>query len=352
MEAIELFEKTPLEKRWAFGRNRYSAELSKIGLIAGFIDDFYPHPQWHDLPVVRSNEIEDDIFIIIASGGNTLSIKKKLEKGKIKHIDYFAFQKKSGYELPEIYFNEGFENHFKSNISKFDNTYYVLKDEESKTIYKKLIKFRLTHDIRYLNGFKENQENQYFDFLSYIEDKLSNFIDIGAYHGENSITFAKENPDYSNIIAIEPNSENFEFCVNQTSSLPNIRVINGVLGRTEGIVEFDGQGTTGFIVESGGLRVQMQTLDSVCGEISGTTVIKMDVEGGEEEIILGGRNALQELRPILAISGYHRIQDYWKIPELVFSVLNNYSLYIRHYTETIYETVLYFIPNETNLRLP
>jgi FkbM family methyltransferase len=348
---INEFETTILKNRWAFGRNLYSEALSGAKLISGFIDDFSDSSEWMGLPVIRSNEIKPEYFIIIAAGGNTQSIKRQLEKIEVRKMDYFAFQRWSKFKLPQIRFNEDFEEHFKSNAHKFEDTYTKLQDKTSKEIFKKIVNFRLTQNMEYLDGFKENQENQYFDFISQIKDKINNFVDIGAYRAENSITFMKANPGYSKVVLVEPNSENFKYCVSETREFSNISYVQAVLGGDQKEVEFLGEGTTGVVVETGGSKVQMKTLDSICTELVGTTLIKMDVEGGEEQILLGGIETLDRLRPILAISGYHRIQDFWKIPEIIFSILDDYSMYIRHYTETIYETVFYFIPNETSLEL-
>ena len=72
----------------------------------------------------------------------------------------------------------------------------------------------------------------------------------------------------------------------------------------------------------------------------------MDIEGAEYEAILGCINIIKKCSPTLAISVYHSISDFWRIPFLVLSINPNYKLFVRHYTETGYETVMYFIPNE------
>ena len=344
------FEDTALENRWACGRNVYSEALANENLIFGFIDDFADQADWLGLPVIRTSDINSEFFIVIASGGNTLSIKRKLEGIQARQIDYFAFQKWSRYNLPKLRFNEDFEEHFRINAEKFENTFSMLQDKESREIIEKLINFRLTQNLDYLNGFIENQANQYFDFISQVNEEIVNFVDIGSYHAENTLTFLRNYPNYSRVIIIEPNTENFQVCVSETIDYSNISYFQAVLGRDTKTVEFSGTGTTGLVVESGGAKVQMKTLNQICDELMGTTLIKMDVEGGEEEILLGGLDTLKRLRPVLAISGYHRVQDFWRIPEIVFSVVDGYSLYVRHYTETIYETVFYFIPNEMNLK--
>jgi FkbM family methyltransferase len=352
-ESIKVFNRTSIEKRWAFGRNVYSAALCEASLIGGFVDDYSDLTSWLGLPVIRSKDIKSDFFIIIASGGNTLSVKRFLESTETPFLDYFAFQKYSDIELPQIRFNEDFQTHFEVNENKFEKVFLQLKDSTSKTIYRKLINFRLTQNIVFLEGFKENQVHQYFDFVGLLDREIDNFIDIGAYDGENTVSFVRDYPNYSRVIMVEPNLENYNFCVSQTKKYRGISHIQAVLGDSERVVEFEGDGTTGFVVQapstSEGTKVQMKTLDSICGDLEGITLIKMDVEGGEEQVLSGGRTTLKRIRPILAISGYHRVQDFWRIPEIVFETLTEYSVFVRHYTETIYETVFFFIPNEIGL---
>lgn len=48
--------------------------------------------------------------------------------------------------------------------------------------------------------------------------------------------------------------------------------------------------------------------------------------------------------PKIAISVYHKSSDFRKIPEQILSIRSDYKIYLRHYTESIYETVMFFIP--------
>ncbi len=70
----------------------------------------------------------------------------------------------------------------------------------------------------------------------------------------------------------------------------------------------------------------------------------MDIEGAEFEALKGASGIIRKHQPKLAISVYHKASDYWEIPELIFSIRNDYKLYLRHYTEGIAETVMFFIP--------
>ncbi len=69
--------------------------------------------------------------------------------------------------------------------------------------------------------------------------------------------------------------------------------------------------------------------------------IKMDIEGAEYEALWGARSTITTHRPSLAISVYHRPEDVVIIPELITSLVPDYTLYLRHYSIYPAETVLY-----------
>lgn len=74
--------------------------------------------------------------------------------------------------------------------------------------------------------------------------------------------------------------------------------------------------------------------------------IKMDIEGAEYPALCGGINLIKRDRPILAISIYHSLTDYYRIPQYIMNELQNYKYYIRHHSLVLSETVFYAIPNE------
>ena len=74
------------------------------------------------------------------------------------------------------------------------------------------------------------------------------------------------------------------------------------------------------------------------------TFIKMDIEGAEYEALLGAKETIQKNKPKLAISIYHKPEDIISIPKLIKSMVPNYRLYIRHYSNADNETVLYANP--------
>lgn len=69
--------------------------------------------------------------------------------------------------------------------------------------------------------------------------------------------------------------------------------------------------------------------------------MKMDIEGSEENALLGGRETISKCSPKLAISVYHKTTDFENIPRLIKSINSNYRFALKHHTIHNEETVLY-----------
>lgn len=71
------------------------------------------------------------------------------------------------------------------------------------------------------------------------------------------------------------------------------------------------------------------------------TFIKLDIEGAKIEALEGSLEVIGRDHPKLAISIYHKFEDLWDIPLWIHEKFPEYKLYIRHYSKTNNETVLY-----------
>src|SRR4029434_5037763 len=69
--------------------------------------------------------------------------------------------------------------------------------------------------------------------------------------------------------------------------------------------------------------------------------IKMDVEGGETEALIGAAETIRRFRPKLGISVYHSLNDLIRLPQLVHDLLPDYELFLDHHTIYGEETILY-----------
>lgn len=69
--------------------------------------------------------------------------------------------------------------------------------------------------------------------------------------------------------------------------------------------------------------------------------IKLDIEGAEENALLGAENTIRRFRPTLAVCLYHSPRDFVALPRLIDKYCPDYQFYIKHCTMHAEETVLF-----------
>jgi hypothetical protein len=75
------------------------------------------------------------------------------------------------------------------------------------------------------------------------------------------------------------------------------------------------------------------------------TSIKMDLEGWELRALAGSREHIIMDHPKLAICVYHHPSHFWGVFGFVMGLRADYKVFLRHYTEGLDETVMYFVPD-------
>jgi FkbM family methyltransferase len=231
--------------------------------------------------------------------------------------------------------------HEKENVL---NCAEIWEDQKSLDIYYRQIECYLS---RHYNVSNQIDSNQYFPDDIVFEKGYSNFIDCGAYNGDTISVLISNIGKITNLVAIEADAGNFKALTSYIAREKAILAENihlypcGVWSSTEMIRFNDTQGPSSYISDSGNTFIQCISLDDILpGFIP--TYIKMDIEGAEIEAIKGASNIINEHKPELAISVYHKIEHLWNVPLLIKS-LNNYKFYLRSYEHFNQETVLYAV---------
>ena len=193
------------------------------------------------------------------------------------------------------------------------------------------------------------RERQYLDevFVEYSSNEI--LIDGGSSNLETTLGFIDTvDGKYEKIYAIEPFLPDYNECNRIISgyNLKNIEMVNCGLWSKDQELMFNpiGHGSSN-ISDNGIEKINCRSIDSILNGQK-ATIIKMDIEGSEKEALIGATNTIKKYYPILMISVYHKINDIIELAKTVFNIRDDYDLYLRHYSYTKNETVLYFIPQD------
>lgn len=189
----------------------------------------------------------------------------------------------------------------------------------AKTNLKKLdtvkIKTRRNHVIDFqgrvngldLNSLLEFYWNDILACLKGADSAQGAIFDIGANIGIASIALSELFPE-SKVYSFEPQNDNFQLLKRNTSTFPQIFPFELALGSKSGICSFevnekDPRG--GKLADrkageppTGEVAVKVVTLDAFVSEnnVEKPSVVKMDVEGFELEVLKGGIETLKGVR--------------------------------------------------------
>ena len=147
---------------------------------------------------------------------------------------------------------------------------------------------------------------------------------------------------YAAVHLFEPEQKNMDVVTEKLAGLSRIYCYLSGLSNQPQTLRFSAQGSSSRISEDGEVEIKVVRLDDLLHEPF--TFLKMDIEGGEISALEGMKESIIKYHPRLAISVYHRVDDFWRIPEQVLSYRDDYNIFLRHYTEGVSETVMFFIP--------
>ena len=181
---------------------------------------------------------------------------------------------------------------------------------------------------------------QYFDEILQLKDGEV-FVDCGCFDFNTSkILLSKCKAE--KIYAFEPDKKNLERIKMEVDKmkLSNVEIIPAGMWSCNTTLFFNSQGSMmSRIDENGEDEVEVRALDEVVdGKV---TFIKMDIEGAELQALFGAEKTIKKYKPKLAICIYHRLEDILEIPAYIHSIVPEYKFYIRHYSFSTSETVLY-----------
>lgn len=221
-----------------------------------------------------------------------------------------------------------FENHF----TELETVYNNLADKKSQKVFLDICNYNLSGKIDYLMSAC-SEKSEVFDLLDL--NNYETYLDLGAYNGDTVIEFAEmTKEEYKQILAVEPDGKNFKKLSANTENYHDITYINfGIWQENTELFFSSKAGRNSALSLKGNRSVQCLTIDAIQEKYAQADIsyIKMDVEGVEKQAIIGGKSTIINNKPKMAVSAYHRNEDLYLLPLLLWQYNPNYKIYFRHH---------------------
>ncbi|RYG38466.1 MAG: FkbM family methyltransferase [Burkholderiales bacterium] len=177
-------------------------------------------------------------------------------------------------------------------------------------------------------------------------------IDAGACWGDTALYFSLRGGVAGKVWCYEFEPQNLRVLAQNLESNPGlgsrIRVVKQPLWSAPSIdLDMIGSGPNTRLVptKDGQGSVRTDTIDSLASRegLDRVDFIKMDIEGAELHALKGAEHVIRRFRPKLAISIYHRLEDFWQIPRWIDSLGLDYRFHLDHFTIHAEETMLFAV---------
>ena len=322
------------------GAEKIIKVLSSIGVTPAGVfasDDFVRYQNFLGYTVCSYGDVikkDREIIVLVSFGTQFDEVIENILRISSEQELYAPFVPLFGQELFDL-------SYFESHRTDLEKAFNLLSDDISRKAFSSVVTYRTTGKIKYLLE-SETPKEEIFEKLN-LDDHPS-FLDLGAYNGDTIEEFVNHFPKYSRIYGVEPDIKNFRKLFFNTVSLPSTSLYNAASGSRNEIALFSQKaGRNSSLSGSSGKRTPLMTVDSLL-EGRDISYIKMDVEGEEENTILGAEKTVRTFHPRMLVSAYHRSRDIFSLPLLVNSLYDGYEVYFRHHRYIPdWDTNYYFI---------
>ncbi len=228
-----------------------------------------------------------------------------------------------------------------------EKVFAILGDEKSKKVFEEFLEFRRsggTESQCTLESGPQYLEKELFDFSS-----IKRIIDCGAFDGDTLNDFSQACPVEA-YVAFEPDPKNYMPLASRGLEFEQIKNLSllpcGVWSSIDQL-SFSADGEAGQIVGADSktqdtVVIQCVSIDEALPHFT-PDLIKMDIEGAEDEALKGARKTIQKDKPILTLSLYHRPTDFWTLILQINEMNPDYRFYLRTYMYNYFDTVVFAI---------
>lgn len=332
------------EPRFVMGRNEFARSVATCVNIEGYIDEFTDAKAFNGKPIFKLSELPTNSLVVsCAVYVKPRSALERIRAHGLACIDYVTLAKLSQAALLRVGFLDEASNDFESHYERYQWVYGLMEDLESKQCLQDLVSYRIHRHLSCMANYECVGEQQYFEPFLRLSNKET-FVDAGGFDGTTTLELLRRCGGYKAVHFFEPDARNMTTARTRLKNLADVHFHDIGLAECKLKLRFNGgEGSASGVSQTGGDEIELDSLDNIVSEP--VSFIKMDIEGAEGRALAGARRHILEDHPKLAICCYHRHDDLWCIPQQVLSIRADYRLYLRHYTEGLHESVMFFVPD-------
>ncbi len=346
---------------WASAFLHYARKVEVLGVV----DDFHAGSQIMGLPCLDT----DGLFQLVQQRPEIVCINTGQSDAGYSHFERLGIERK----LKMLsYFQAVRAFHVQTDIrvadwldpivSRFDEYMEMeplLFDELSvETLYSSLL-YHLETDREYLLASNRPGDTTYFRSGLFEIRSSEVYVDCGSYDGDSVLRFLQvAKGRFKKTYAFEPDPGNFDRMQKRLGRAQDDRIIlrQEAVGTKAGTVLFNQTGGEGACVPlfdkdnqplvgvAESIQVRCVCLDDAV--IEPISLLKLDVEGHEFDILRGARRHLIDSKPKVAACAYHLPGDLIDLPRFIRDLDAGYRIGLRHHSNTRYDTVLYAFQEE------
>jgi FkbM family methyltransferase len=170
------------------------------------------------------------------------------------------------------------------------------------------------------------------------------YCDCGAYDGDTLQLFADAIPNFKRAYAWEPDHANVELLSQriQTQKIANTSIIAMCAASFRGQLRFSAESASvSAASDTGTSFVPCDRVDQLCPD---TSVIKVDVEGAELDVLAGAAETLSRQATAAIVAGYHRRDDLLTLSKTLRERNEETILYLRWMRPAPDDVLLFSVP--------
>ncbi len=296
--------------------------ISVSGVVAS--DAFVRGQSFREFPVRRLSEVEGERPLLLICFGS--------ERPEVlEHLLSLTEGFRVLCPVMPVYGDTLFDReYFEAHRSQLEEVCGLLADPASVKVLEQIINFRLSGELSFLTASYSSKEEAFRKLLCLGEEE--SYLDLGAYRGDTIEEFLYyTGGKYRQITALEPDTRTYRKLREQEGHLSHTRLFHMGIWKEDTELPFeDTLGRGSSIQDRGSSRLVVTTVDTLYAR-QRLTYLKADVEGAEEEMLLGGQRVIARDKPKVNLALYHRSEDLFKLPLLLKSIQPEYRIFLRQH---------------------